>query len=576
MAIDEPALCIQPAFRASSEVTPVLLCSDCLITSLSFPDAAGLERLAARFAPTPLEVDTTHLSEGDEQALLMLIRAAQVMDEIFLDQLWSGNRRLHRQLETDSSALGRARLRSFWLHKGPWSGLDDHAAFLPDVPARKPLGANFYPEDLTRDEFEQWANSLTTKDAQRARGFYSVIRRNPAGQLAAVAYSTEYRVHLEHAADLLRHAARLTTSSSLSHFLEKRAEAFLTNDYLESDLAWMKIEAPLDITIGPYETYNDELFGYKAGFEAYICLKDEGESARLRDFAKHLQRVEDNLPIEPQLRNPKLAASTPISVVNEVLAAGDACHGVQTAAFNLPNDERVILRKGSKKVLLKNVQQAKFAAILTPIAAMVLAPEARRHLSFEWFFTHILAHEISHGIGPQEVHLNGRATAVRRELKELYSPLEEVKADITGLFMLQLFFDKGILPGGAEAESRLYTTFLASGFRTLRFGVHEAHGRGMAVQMNYLLQQGGFVARSDGYFEVNLDKIKEGVRRLTGEVLTLEATGDYDGAERILTRLGTLTPPLRRVLDRLDQIPVDIAPQFITAARLVPEAGRRV
>jgi len=555
---------------------PVLLCSDCLNTVISFPDEAGLERLAARFAPTPLEVKTAHLSPGDAQALVTLIRAAQVIDEIFLEQLWSGNRRLYQQLVHDTSALGRARLRSFWLHKCPWSGLDDHAAFLPDVPARKPLGANFYPEDLTRDEFEQWVSSLTPEEAQRARGFYSVIRRDPSGRLATVAYSIEYRDGLESAVSLLRDAARLTGSASLGQFLVKRAEAFRTNDFFESDLAWMDIDAPLDITIGPYETYNDELFGYKAGFEAYICLKDEGESARLRNVALHLQRVEDNLPIEPRFRNPKLAASTPISVVNEVLAAGDGCHGVQTAAFNLPNDERVILQKGSKKVMLKNVQEAKFAAILVPIAAMVLAPEARRHLSFEWFFTHILAHEISHGIGPQEVVLDGRVTAVRRELKELYSPLEEVKADITGLFMLQFFFDHGILPGGAPAETQLYTTFLASGFRTLRFGVHEAHARGMAVQLNYLMQQGGFVARTDGYFEVNPDKIKQGVRGLTGEVLTLEATGDYHGAHRMLTQLGSLTPSLRRALDRLTGVPVDIEPRFITADRLVPGVSPRL
>src|SRR5271165_3824097 len=355
---------------------PVLLCSDCLNTVISFPDEAGLERLAARFAPTPLEVKTAHLSPGDAQALVTLIRAAQVIDEIFLEQLWSGNRRLYQQLVHDTSALGRARLRSFWLHKCPWSGLDDHAAFLPDVPARKPLGANFYPEDLTRDEFEQWVSSLTPEEAQRARGFYSVIRRDPSGRLATVAYSIEYRDGLESAVSLLRDAARLTGSASLGQFLVKRAEAFRTNDFFESDLAWMDIDAPLDITIGPYETYNDELFGYKAGFEAYVNLRDDDETAKLSVFTRHLQDIEDHLPIDPKYRNPKLGAQAPIRVVNEVFAAGDGNHGVQTAAYNLPNDERVITQKGSKRVMLKNVQEAKFRTTLIPISKRVLVPRA--------------------------------------------------------------------------------------------------------------------------------------------------------------------------------------------------------
>ena len=253
----------------------------------------------------------------------------------------------------------------------------------------------------------------------------------------------------------------------------------------------MDLDAPLDITIGPYETYNDELFGYKAGFEAYITIRDDAETAKLKTFAGHLQEVENNLPIDARYRNPKLGASAPIRVVNEVLAAGDGAHGVRTAAFNLPNDERVIQQKGSKRVMLKNIQEAKFASALVPIAARVLTPGAKEDLSFDYFFTHILAHELSHGIGPHQIQVAGRATTPRQELKELYSAIEEAKADVTGLFMLQYLFDHKLMDGPGD-ERQLYTTYLASAFRSLRFGVTEAHGKGMAMQFNYFLDKGAF------------------------------------------------------------------------------------
>ena len=250
----------------------------------------------------------------------------------------------------------------------------------------------------------------------------------------------------QRAAGLLREAAALTDNASLKKFLTLRADAFLSNDYYASDIAWMDLNAPLDITIGPYETYNDELFGYKAGFEAYITIRDDTESDRLKIVASHLQEVENNLPIDPRYRNPKLGASAPIRVVNEVFAAGDGAHGVRTAAFNLPNDERVVHEKGSARVMLKNVQEAKFASILTPIASRVLPKAAQGGLSFNYFFTHILAHELSHGIGPHQIQVAGRATTPRKELKELYSAIEEAKADVTGLFMLEYLYDHKLMP----------------------------------------------------------------------------------------------------------------------------------
>ena len=321
----------------------------------------------------------------------------------------------------------------------------------------------------------------------------------------------------------------------------------------------MDLDAPLDITIGPYETYNDELFGYKAAFEAYITIRDDQETDRLKTFAGRLQEVENNLPIDPRYRNPKLGAAAPIRVVNEVFAAGDGAHGVRTAAFNLPNDERVIHEKGSKRVMLKNIQDAKFRTILQPIASRVLTKTDQSHVSFDSFFAHILAHELSHGIGPHQIQLNGRATTPRQEMKEIYAAIEEAKADVTGLFMLQFLYDHG-LTHSADAERQLYATFLASAFRSVRFGLTEAHGRGIAMQFNYLTDKGAFVAHPDGTFSVDYGKVKGAVRDLAHDLLTLEAQGDYAGAKRMLDTLAVVRPPMQRALDGLKDLPTDIDP----------------
>jgi hypothetical protein len=387
-----------------------------------------------------------------------------------------------------------------------------------------------------------------------------VIRRGGDRKLQAVPYSEAYSADLHKAAGLLRDAAAFTTNSSLKKYLLLRADAFLSNDYYASDLSWMDLDAPLDITIGPYETYNDELFGYKAAFESYITIRDDQETNRLKIFADHLQEVENNLPIDARYRNPKLGASAPIRVVNEVYDAGDGAHGVRTAAFNLPNDERVIQQKGSKRVMLKNVQQAKFDLNLKPIAARVLPQTAQRDLSFDYFFMHILAHELSHGIGPHQITVNGRATSPRQELKELYSPIEEAKADVTGLYMLQFLFDRNLMAHDTNAERELYTTFLASAFRSLRFRLTEAHGQGMALQFNYVSDHGGFTARPDGTFAVDFGKIKDAVHVLTHDIMTVEAQGDYAGTKRLLDTYGVIRPPTQHAIDGLKDIPVDIDP----------------
>src|SRR5579871_1655913 len=462
-----------------------------LAVAAVMPDLAQLKQMSARFAPVQLKYEESGLSAGDRKALPKLVEAAKVLNGLFMDQLWSGNRALYESLQKDSSPLGKERLHYFWLNKGPWSDLDGHTAFLPGVPERKPLGANFYPQDMTREEFEAWSKTLPAAERQQAEGFFTVIRRT-GGKLNAVPYSKAYGADLEKAAHLLREAAALTDNASLRKFLTLRADAFLSNDYYASDVAWMDLDAPLDITIGPYETYNDELFGYKAGFEAYVTLRDDRETAKLKTFADHIQEIENNLPEDPKYRNPKIGALAPIRVVNEMLATGDGAHGVRTAAFNLPNDERIVRAMGSKRVMLKNVQEAKFSKTLEPIAKRVLSAADQPDLSFDWFFSHILAHEMTHGIGPQ--------TNVRQALKELHAAIEEAKADVTGLFMLQYFFDHKLMPA---SERQLYTTYLASSFRTLRFGVHEAHGKGMALQFNYLTDKGAFIAKPDGTYAVD-------------------------------------------------------------------------
>ena len=520
-----------------------------------------LETKIRRFAPTEITASIAGLSSADRLALMKMIEAARLLDPLYLRQVWSGNPALLERLEKDQSALGRARLHYFRINVGPWSRLDSNEPFLEGVPPVKPPQGSFYPDDMTKEEFNTWIEGLSEAERERATGFFYVIRRDAGGKLKAVPYSEEYREFLSPAAKLLREAAGLTTNKTLKNFLASRADAFASNDYYASDVAWMDVDAPIEVTIGPYETYEDEVFSYKAAFEAYVTLRDEAETAKLKKFSRYLQEIENNLPIDPQYRNPKLGALSPISVVNEVFSSGEGNSGVQTAAFNLPNDERVIKEKGSKRVMLKNVQEAKFKQTLVPIARVVLAPAQRAHLSFDAFFTHILAHELMHGLGPHNIKVDGRETTVRLQLKELNSALEEAKADITGLFALQFLIDKGLLDH--QLEDSLYTTYLASAFRSVRFGITEAHGKGVALQFNYLMDQGTIKAdERNGTFSIDSGKVKEAVRNLTHDIMTIQAEGSYEKAKRMLDQYGVVRPAMRKALDRLSDVPVDIEPFF--------------
>src|SRR5260370_9979195 len=303
--------------RTLTALLPILLMTSSLATT---PDLAELERMAARFAPVELRVDTTALSAPDRQALEKLIVAAHYIDDLFLTQYWSGNHDLWAKLRKDKTPLGKDRLHYFWINKGPWSALDDHQAVLPGVPARKPLGANFYPEDMTKQQFEDWVKTLPKEQKQEAEGFFTVIRRD-GGRLHAVPFSKEYTQDLQRLSKLLHEAAALATNASLKTFLNLRADAFLSNDYDASDVAWMELDAPLDVTIGPYETYNDELFGYKASYEAYVNLRDDAESAKLQFFANHMQEIENNLPMHPKFRNPNIGGHSRIRAVNHMISA---------------------------------------------------------------------------------------------------------------------------------------------------------------------------------------------------------------------------------------------------------------
>ena len=529
------------------------------------PDLARLEAMTARFAPADLGADLSGLPARERQALAKLIQAARVIDAIYLRQVWAGNEALLLELLEDQSPIGRARLRYFMIDKGPWSRLDHNAPFLPNVPA-KPGGANFYPAGATKAEVEAWMAGLAPAERTRAAGFFTTIRRGPDGRFTAVPYSLEYQGELARAAELLREAAGLTAEPSLVAFLKKRADAFVSNDYYESDVAWMELDARLEPTIGPYEVYEDEWFNAKAAFEAFITVRDEGETRKLSRFASELQWLEDRLPMSPEWRNKRLGALAPIRVVDVVFSAGDGNHDVQTAAYNLPNDERIVAEKGTKRIMLRNTQEAKFQKVLVPVSRVALPAGERDNLAFDPFFTHILMHELMHGLGPHNIEVGGRKTTVRQELKDTYSAIEEAKADISGLWALQQLIDKGVIDRGMERT--LYTTFLASAFRSIRFGTNEAHGRGQAVQLNDLLDRGAFRVAADGAFSVDPGKIKEAVTALTREILTIEAEGSAARARTLLERQGVVRPEVQRVLDRLRDVPVDIAPRFVTAGEL--------
>lgn len=514
---------------------------------------AEIRKSLEAFAAVPLRFDPATLSTEEREVLKRLVKAARLMDEVFLRQVWSGNVALRESLGKGDPD----RFRLFQINFGPFDRLNENRPFATSE--SKPLGANFYPADLGKDEVERWIREHPA-DEKAFRSSFTVIRRE-GGKLVAVPYSQAYREFLEPAAALLREAAGLTTNPSLHRFLEMRARDLLTDDYYESDMAWMDLQGTaIEFILGPYEVYEDRLLGCKAAFEAFVTVKNPEESRKLSIYESHLTDMEKNLPLADEYKNFSRGKSSPMAVVDQVFSAGDTKSGVQTSAFNLPNDERVREAKGSKKVMLRNVMQAKFEKTLTPIADQVLDPSIRPNLDFQAFFDHVVLHEISHGLGPGRITVAGRSTTVSQELKELYPAIEECKADISGAWNLLYLMDKGVLPRRAD---QMNATFLAGLFRSVRFGIAEAHGLGVMIQYNYLKEKGAIrYDAATGKYRIEAAAMKGAIEGLSREVLTLEARGDYAAARALIARYGAMPSEVETTLGKLRDIPVDIQPVF--------------
>ncbi len=510
----------------------------------------------AQFAPHDLTADVSALSAGDQEALTHLIAASRAIDEVFVRQAWQKNPEFAEKVAALEGPDALPAQQYYRMMYGPWDRLRDFEPFIGQE--KHPEGAGFYPEDMTKDEFNGWLKAHPD-DHDAFTGLYTVIRRH-GDALAAVPYSQEYHDLLAKAADELRAAAAATDNASLKHFLELRADAFASDDYYASDVAWMDLDSALEIVIGPYETYEDGLFGYKAAFESFVCVVQPEESHRLDRYKGELPFLERNLPIPDEHKNLGRGSESPIRVADELFTAGDARAGVQTLAFNLPNDERVREAKGSKKVLLKNVMQAKYDTILEPIAGRVLPPDQADRLAFDSYFHFILFHEMSHGLGPGRITVNGRATEVRLELKDLYSAMEEAKADVVGVDDLYALAAKGVVP--QEVVDHLPWTYLAGLFRAARFGTTEAHGLGVVIQANYLLDKGAITVTSDGRFQPDPAVFPGAIRALAHDLLMVQAEGSYAGAQDLVKHFGTVPPAMQKLLDSLGDIPVDIDPSY--------------
>lgn len=545
------ALCLVPAVRAAGP-------------QASSPKKAGglkivsdVEKRVAQFAPIPMTADTSALSAEDRKVLDKLVEACKLMDEIFLRQSWTGSPAMREELKSYKGPHAEAARQYFAINYGPWDRLAERQPFIGDKP--HPPGAGHYPEDMTKEEFEGWI-AKHPGDKEAFLSTVTEIRRGPDKGLTAVPYSREYAQWLKPAAQLLREAAAITKNASLKKFLELRAKAFETDDYYDSDFAWMDLDAPVEVTIGPYETYEDEIFGYKAAFEAYATVNLPKESAALARYKERLPWLEKNLPIPDEHKNPNRGAESPIRVVDVMYSGGEAGAGVQAIAFNLPNDERVREAKGSKKVLLHNLMRAKYEKILMPIAGRVLDPAQVKDVSFEAYFNEVLHHELSHGLGPGIITVNGRKTEVRLELKDLFSTLEEAKADVMGVYNILALIEQKEMP--ATLRHALEPTYVAGLFRSARFGVDEAHGQGVVAQFSYLQEKGALQVDAKGRFHAVSEKFPGAIKDLLHDMLMLQATGDYEGTKKFLDTYGKPSQALRDAIARLKDLPVDIRPVY--------------
>jgi hypothetical protein len=501
------------------------------------------DALLAKYTTVTLKADLSPLSENEKKMIPLLMDAAQIMDELFWEQA------LGEPKDEFLAKIKNEKLKQFAIYNyGPWDRLDDNKPFIEGYGA-KPKGANFYPTDMDTTEF----NNFKHPDK---KGQYSIIRRDSKGQLILAGYSTYFKTKLEKAADLIQQAAQFADDPGLNKYLHLRAEALLSDNYQPSDLAWMDMKTNrIDFVVGPIETYEDALYGYRASFEAYVLIKDMEWSKKLEKFASFLPELQKGLPVDAKYKKEMPGSNSDLNAYDVVYYAGDCNSASKTIAINLPNDEQVQLSKGTRRLQLKNVMKAKFEKILTPISAELIDPEQIKYVNFDAFFSTVMFHEVAHGLGIKNT-INGKGT-VRESLKEHASALEEGKADILGLYMITELFKKGELEGKLEDY---YVTFLAGIFRSVRFGAASAHGKANMIRFNYFKEKGAFVRNANGKYKVDFNKMEEAMTSLSTLILTLQGDGDYAGVDQLVKEKGVVGAELQADLDQLKakNIPVDI------------------
>jgi hypothetical protein len=502
----------------------------------------------ARYTPVRLTTDLP-LSQADRRMIPLLIDAAREMDALFKLQAY-GN------LDSLLASIPDPRVRRYAeINYGPWDRLSGNAPFIPGVGAKRD-GANLYPADMTKEEFDAQVAAGGAR-ADSLKSLYTLVRRGPGGRLVAVPYNQAFRPYLQRAADKLRQAAALAEDAGLRRYLELRADALLTDDYQPSDFAWLDMKTnPLDVVIGPIETYEDQMFGYKASFEGYVLIKDQEWSRRLSRYASLLPALQRGLPVPEQYKRETPGTDSELNAYDVVYYAGEANAGSKTIAINLPNDEQVQLQKGTRRLQLRNAMRAKFDRILVPIANMLIAPDQRRHITFDAFFGNTMFHEVAHGLGIKNT-INGRGT-VREALREQASALEEGKADVLGLQMQVQLQGMGELEGDVMDS---YVTFLASIFRSVRFGASSAHGRANIARFNYFKERGAFSRdAASGTYRVDPVRMRQAMDALSEQILRYQGDGDYPGVQAFMERYGNIDAELQRDLDRLATagIPVDV------------------
>ena len=518
--------------------------------------AASTEQGAAdKLASVEMQADTSYLTDEERKVVNLLIQAADLMNPIYLRQVSADNPRLRDEIVKSGD---KAMLDKFDTFMGPWDEVSDDKPFYGN--STRPAGAGFYPAGLTKEQFDDYL----AKHPDQAKALtdpYTVVKRQ-GDKLVAVPYSQEYKEWLEPAARKLEEAAAITTNPSLKKFLTLRAKAFRTDDYFESELAWMDLkDTPIEMVIGPYETYTDGLYGAKTAFEAFVVLRNPKESSALDVYKSHLRDMEANLPEEEQYKNFKRGFESPISVGDQIRAGGDANHGIQTVAFNLPNDERVREAKGAKKVILQNVLGAKYDRILQPMAGLVLVPADAANVNKRYMYLETLFHELSHSLGPGSITVNGQQTTVDKALKDVGSGFEEAKADVMGAYNVLFMMDQRVLPAAEKPQIR--AAYVAGLFRAMRFGDTDAHGRGAAMQYRYLRDKGGIVWDAGAKrFRIDPAKLDAGIRDLVHDIIHLQGTGDYNGTKAFLAKWAVMDAEAKQVTGEMGHIPVDIHPIY--------------